>query len=128
RPAAREIKKSESYAHFSSNRLLLRKKQRSPCPSWMKPRLFHPPFMRIFASVFAALSLLATGAYAQAPAVIGARNVKIEKIQPALITSPQFTITGTKDKRSEYLKWFEIEVEFEIDLVELVDELTLKYD
>jgi hypothetical protein len=83
--------------------------------------------MRIFASIIVGISLLASGASAQVAAVVGPRNVKIDKIQPSFPTSPEFTIKGTTEKRSEYLKWFEIEVAFEIDGIELVDELTFKY-
>jgi len=84
--------------------------------------------MRIFASIFASLTLLAVSASAQAPVPIGPRNVKIEKISPAFLTTPEFTIRGTPDKRSPALKWFEIEVEFAVEGVELVDELSFRYD
>ncbi|MEI7775470.1 MAG: Amuc_1102 family pilus-like protein, partial [Verrucomicrobiota bacterium] len=57
---------------------------------------------------------------------ITAKNVKIDKILPSVISSPEFNFKGT-DKRTEYLKWFEIEVEFEVDGVEMVDELTIQY-
>jgi len=72
--------------------------------------------MRIFASAFASLTLLAVSACAQVPPVpITPRNVKIESIKPALISSPEFTFRGPPAKRAEYLKWLEIEVEFAVD-------------
>jgi hypothetical protein len=90
--------------------------------------MFNPPQMRIFALVIASLSLLLAGVPAQVPTVITARNVKIDQILPSVVTSPEFQVRNTTDKRSEYLKWFEIEVAFEIDAIDLVDELTLKYE
>lgn len=83
--------------------------------------------MRFFVPFFALLATLASGASAQVATVVGPRNVKIEKILPAFVTTPEFQFTGTV-KRSVYLKWFEMEVEFGIEGVELVDELTFKYD
>ena len=88
----------------------------------------HLQIMRMFVPLFSILAMLISGASAQVPTgPIGARNVKIEKILPAFVTSPEFQFRGT-EKRSVYLKWFEMEVEFGIDGVELVDELSFKYD
>jgi hypothetical protein len=70
---------------------------------------------------------LAVSAHAQVPAVITARDIKIDKISPSVTTSPEFTVRNTTDKRATYLKWLEVEVEFSIDRVELVDELTFEY-
>lgn len=83
--------------------------------------------MKILASLLAALSVATSTAPAQVPVAVGPRNFKIEKIQPSVLSTPEFTFRGTADKRAEYLKWFEIEVEFAVDGVELVDELTLEY-
>lgn len=77
--------------------------------------------------VLCAAVLATVGAHAQAPAVVTARDIKIDKISPAVTTSPQFNVSNTTDKRATYLKWLEIEVEFSIDRVELVDELTFEY-
>lgn len=93
----------------------------------MKPIMFNPPQMRIFASLLASLALLPLAASAQVPTVVTARNVKIDQILPSVTTSPEFQVRNTTDKRSEYLKWFEIEVSFEVDLLEMIDELTFKY-
>lgn len=64
---------------------------------------------------------------AQVPVMVGPKNIKIEKIMPAVVSTPQFVVQLTTDKRAEYLKWFEIEVEFAVAGVEIVDELTIKY-
>ena len=82
--------------------------------------------MKIFSTFFAAVTLLSLSLSAQVQVPVTAKNVKIEKILPSVISSPEFTFRGT-DKRAEYLKWFEIEVEFEVDGVEMVDELTIQY-
>lgn len=83
--------------------------------------------MKIFAYLFAALSLATSVAQAQVPVVVSPRNFKINNLLPSVTTSPKYTVQNTTDKRSEYLKWFEIEVEFDVDGVELVDEITVEY-
>jgi hypothetical protein len=81
--------------------------------------------MKIFAFALAALTVSAVG---QVPVVVTARNVKIEKILPAVVGTPEFNISNTPPKRSSPQKWLEVEAEFEILGVELVDELTFKFD
>ena len=84
--------------------------------------------MKNIAITFAALGLLAAGASAQTLATpVTARNIKLGKISPAVVPTPEYQVNGTPPKRSEALKWFEIEVEFEVNGVELVDELTIQY-
>ena len=87
--------------------------------------------MKLSAFALATLILLANAAQstAQVASIVTMQNVKIDKVQPAVVTSPQFQVIGTEPKRvPPALKWFEIEVEFEVKGVDLVDELTLKYD
>src|SRR5438552_164501 len=84
--------------------------------------------MKILTLALAALSISTFGAPAQVPAVIGPRNVKIEKIMPAVVGTPEFTITNTPPKRSQFQKWLEIEVEFAVEGVELIDELTFNFN
>ena len=91
-----------------------------------RPRFLHLQNMKKLLTCCASL-ILAVSGYAQAPAVITARDIKIEKISPAVTTTPQFNVSNTTDKRATYLKWLEIEVEFSVDRVELVDELTFEY-
>jgi hypothetical protein len=82
---------------------------------------------RFCAFLSAAIALLAFEASAQVPVVVGARDIKVDKITPTLNKSPEFSVKYTTDKRADYLDWLEIEVEFQIDRVELVDELTFEY-
>jgi hypothetical protein len=84
--------------------------------------------MKIFAYLSAALAFTVFGAQAQVPTVVTARNIKIEKILPAVVGTPEFTITNTPPKRSQLQKWLEIEVEFAVEGLEMVDELTFKFD
>ena len=83
--------------------------------------------MKKLAFTFAALGLLSVGAFAQALATpVTRNNIKIKKINPSVVSTPKYNV-DIPDKKSDLLKWFEIEVEFEINGVELVDELTFQY-
>ena len=84
--------------------------------------------MKTFAFAFAALTFAAIGAPSAVPVVVTAKNVRIEKILPAVVGTPEFTISNTPPKRSQLQKWLEIEVEFAVEGVELIDELTFKFD
>lgn len=88
--------------------------------------------MKIPAFAFAALSLAASVAAFGAPTIpaapITSKNVKIEKIQPAVVPTPDFVLKSAESKRSQPQKWLEIEVEFAVEGVEIVDELTFKFD
>ena len=83
--------------------------------------------MKIFSTIFAAVTILTLPLSAQVQVPITAKNVKIDKILPSVISSPEFSLNGGPLKRAEYLKWFEIEVEFDVEGVEMVDELTIQY-
>lgn len=83
--------------------------------------------MKILAFAFAALTTAVFGA-PLVPVAVTSKNVKIEKIQPAVVGTPEYAVTQTTSKRSQAQKWLEIEVEFEVTGVEMVDELTFKFD
>ena len=83
--------------------------------------------MKKIAFTLAALGLLSVGAFAQALAVpVTRNNIKINKISPSVVSTPEYGV-NIPNKRSEALKWFEIEVEFDVKGVELIDELTFQY-
>jgi len=86
--------------------------------------------MKIFASMFALFTLASYGApgTAQVATVVTPQNIKVDKVLPAVVSSPQFTVALTPPKQTTYLKWFEIEVDFEVKGVDLIDELTVHYD
>ena len=89
--------------------------------------IMNTPLMKNIAATIAALGLLAAGASAQTLATpVTAKNIKLSKISPAVLSTPEYNVS-IANKRSEALKWFEIEVEFEVKDVELVDELTFQY-
>jgi hypothetical protein len=68
-----------------------------------------------------ALAALSLSASAQAP-----MGIKINKIQPAVIKSPDYQINGGPQKRTVYGSWLEVEVDF-TTVPEMIDELTFKY-
>jgi hypothetical protein len=80
--------------------------------------------MKIFVFSLVAIAVLSLTASAQAP--VGPGSVKLGKIQPAVITSPQYQIIGGPQKRVIYGNWLEVEVEF-ASQPEVIDELTFKY-
>jgi len=65
-------------------------------------------------------------AYGQAAAPIGPTSIKLGKIAPEGVKSPEYQITGGPQKRSKVGTWLEVEVEFETK-VEDIDELTFNY-
>jgi hypothetical protein len=65
-------------------------------------------------------------AYGQAAPAIGPTSIKLGKIEPAGVKTPEYQITGGPQKRSKIGTWLEVEVEFETK-VEEVDELTFNY-
>lgn len=82
--------------------------------------------MKTHAIILAAFVFLSGGAFSQVP-FAGPPKVKIDKISPAVVTTPEYSVKNTTDKRSDYLKWFEIEVEFSVDGPEIVDELVVTF-
>lgn len=71
-----------------------------------------------------AILVLSLPAAAQAP--IGPGAVKITKIKPDVVKTPDFAIKSGPERRSKAGDWIEIEVEFETK-PEDIDELTFEY-
>jgi hypothetical protein len=63
-------------------------------------------------------------AAAQVP--VGPGSVKIDKVQPAVVKTPEYQVTGGSPKRSKNGEWLEVEVDFETKPDD-IDELTFKY-
>jgi hypothetical protein len=74
-------------------------------------------------SAFALVSLVFP-AVAQVPVRPG--DVKIDKIIPAVVKTPEYQITGGANKRYKLGDWLEVEVEF-TTIPEMIDELTFNY-
>lgn len=70
---------------------------------------------------FTALALTASAQVALRPG-----DVKIMKVLPSVVKTPEFQITGGQNKRYTLGSWLEVEVEFET-IPEKIDELTFKY-
>lgn len=77
-----------------------------------------------FVPAAAAAFFLSCLAYAQV--AVGPGGVKISKVAPAVVKTPEFQITGGSNKRSKNGDWLEMEVEFETK-AESIDELTFKF-
>jgi hypothetical protein len=73
-----------------------------------------------------AITALAFVYHASAQVPIGPGAVKIGKIEPSGIKSPEYQIQGGPQKRSKVGTWLEVEVEFETK-PEDIDELTFAY-
>ncbi len=73
-----------------------------------------------------ACALAALGIAASAQTQVGPGSVKLGKVEPAVIKTPEYSITGGPQKRSKIGQWLEVEVEFETK-PEDIDELTFKY-
>ncbi len=85
--------------------------------------------MKSFASFLLALFSMAVAVDAQAPVQVTKQNIKVAKVIPALVATPEFSV-DIPNKRAEKMKWLEIEVEFDvekIDATQVIDELTFKY-
>ena len=74
----------------------------------------------------AACAVLAFALHATAQVPIGPGAIKLGRIQPAIVKTPDFTIKSGPEKRSKIGDWLEIEVEFETKAEE-IDEVTLQF-
>jgi hypothetical protein len=73
-----------------------------------------------------AIAALAFLYQASAQVAIGPGSVKISKIEPQGVKTPEYSITGGPQKRSKVGTWLEVEVEFETKPAD-IDELTFAY-
>jgi hypothetical protein len=73
---------------------------------------------------FVAVAALTIAAQAQVP--VGPNSIKLGKVQPAAVKTPEFNLTSGPQKRSRSQDWLEVEVEFET-VPEVIAELTFKY-
>jgi hypothetical protein len=80
--------------------------------------------MKLAFSVACFFAALVSPVFCQAP--VGPGAVKISKIQPSVVKTPEYQITGGQNKRSKLGEWLEVEVEFETKPEE-IDELTFRY-
>jgi hypothetical protein len=80
--------------------------------------------MKTYLCSFLAILGLATVASAQIP--LRAGDVKIGKVSPEVVKTPEFTYQGGPQKRSKIGQWLEVEVEYETK-ADMIDELTFSY-
>lgn len=80
--------------------------------------------MKLFFYSLFALTAFAASGVAQIP--VGPGAVKLGKVLPSVVKTPEFSISSGPVKRSKPGDWLEIEVEFE-SVPEEIDELTFKF-
>ena len=71
------------------------------------------------------LAITALGLHALAQSPVGPGSVKLGKVQPAVVKTPEFNLTSGPVKRSKNADWLEVEVEYETTMN--IPELTFKY-
>lgn len=79
--------------------------------------------MKILALALASLLCIPAAAFAQAP--IGPGSVKLGKVSPEVVKTPEYQVTGA-NKRSKLGSWLEFEIEFETKAEE-IPELTFTF-
>jgi len=82
------------------------------------------PAMKAFVFSIAALFAISLIADAQTP--VGPGSVKLGKVSPSVVKTPEYQLSSGPTKRSKSKDWLEVEVEFESQ-PEMIDELTFKY-
>ena len=80
--------------------------------------------MKILALAFASLVCVPIAAFSQAP--IGPGSVKLGKVSPEGVKTPEYQVTGGQNKRYKIGTWLEFEIEFETKPEE-IDELTFTF-
>lgn len=80
--------------------------------------------MKTYLCSFLAILGLAVTASAQIPLRQG--DVKIGKVSPEVVKTPEFTYQGGPQKRSKIGQWLEVEVEYETK-ADMIDELTFSF-
>ncbi len=73
-----------------------------------------------------ACAILGFAIHASAQVPIGPGAIKLGKVQPAVVKTPDYSLKIGPEKRSKVGEWLEIEVEFETKAEE-IDEITLQY-
>lgn len=75
---------------------------------------------------FSVCAFFALSIFASAQSLVGPGSVKLGKVAPAVVKTPEFNLTSGPQKRSTPGDWLEVEVEFSTT-PEMIDELTFKY-
>ena len=78
------------------------------------------------AFVFSIAVLFAISLIADAQTPVGPGSVKLGKVSPSVVKTPEYQLSSGPTKRSKSKDWLEVEVEFESQ-PEMIDELTFKY-
>ncbi|MDB6150518.1 MAG: hypothetical protein JWQ44_1966, partial [Chthoniobacter sp.] len=71
-------------------------------------------------------ALFALSIFASAQSLVGPGSVKLGKVAPAVVKTPEFNLTSGPTKRSKPEDWLEVEVDF-ATTPDIIDDLTFKY-
>jgi hypothetical protein len=95
--------------------------------STLLARTLRPQKLPVMKSLlFSLLTVALTTLSTRAQVPVGPGSIKLGKVQPAVVKTPEFNLTSGPTKRSKSQDWLEIEVEFE-SAPEAIAELTFKY-
>src|SRR5687768_8695559 len=84
-------------------------------------------FLSMRSLIFSALAVVALTFNAGAQVPVGPGSVKLGKVQPSVVKTPEYQLSSGPQKRTGKSRdWLEIEVDFDT-VPELIDELTFKY-
>ena len=94
--------------------------------STLLARTLRPQKLPVMKSLlFSLLTVALTTLSTRAQVPVGPGSIKLGKVQPAVVKTPEFSLTSGPTKRSKAQDWLEIEVEFE-SVPEAIAELTFK--
>lgn len=80
--------------------------------------------------IISSLAILALGLHSFAQAPVTAASIKLGKVMPAVVKSPEFQLSSGPQKRSKPADWLEMEIDFEtkVDIEELTFKFTVLFE
>ncbi|MEO8353304.1 MAG: hypothetical protein ABI680_16370, partial [Chthoniobacteraceae bacterium] len=73
--------------------------------------------MKIFVIAFAACLALPVAVLAQAPP--GPGSIKLGKVAPEFVSTPEYNLKSGPTKRSKNMKWLEVEIDYDVKAQEV---------
>ena len=80
--------------------------------------------------IISSLAILALGLHSFAQAPVTAASIKLGKVMPAVVKSPEFQLSSGPQKRSKPADWLEMEIDFEtkVDIEDLTFKFTVLFE
>ena len=80
--------------------------------------------------IISSLAILALGLHSFAQAPVTAASIKLGKVMPAVVKSPEFQLSSGPQKRSKPADWLEMEIDFEtkVDIEDLTFKFTVQFE